>query len=192
MADNTNEYGNKMLNGDGLLHLVGTIKTEIANAGGTEYLAGDGISIETNQEGDTYVSNTMMNGINFISEHSEGDDYTETSLTPGDNLVVNYFRADGSRVAETFVGSDILLTSYSTDSKTGEEVETAYLNLAPSSIIFSLPEGATGQLEMDTRGDLLWNNEPLGGTVYTAGTGISISRDGVISLDLPSAEEATF
>ena len=34
MADNTNEYGNKLLNGEGLLHLVGTIKTEISNAGG--------------------------------------------------------------------------------------------------------------------------------------------------------------
>lgn len=45
MADNTNEYGNKMLNGDGLLHLVGTIKAEIANAGGTVYTAGTGISI---------------------------------------------------------------------------------------------------------------------------------------------------
>lgn len=45
-----NEYGNKLLNGEGLLHLVGTIKTEISNAGGggATYTAGDGIEIDEN------------------------------------------------------------------------------------------------------------------------------------------------
>lgn len=47
-----NEYGNKLLNGEGLLHLVGTIKTEISNAGGggATYTAGDGIEIDANNE----------------------------------------------------------------------------------------------------------------------------------------------
>ena len=49
----SNEYGNKLLNGEGLLHLVGTIKTEISNAGGgggggATYTAGNGISIDAN------------------------------------------------------------------------------------------------------------------------------------------------
>lgn len=47
-----NEYGNKLLNGEGLLHLVGTIKTEISNAGGggggATYTAGNGIDIDEN------------------------------------------------------------------------------------------------------------------------------------------------
>ena len=52
----SNEYGNKLLNGEGLLHLVGTIKTEISNAGGggATYTAGRGIEIYD----DTEIRNT--------------------------------------------------------------------------------------------------------------------------------------
>lgn len=75
----SNEYGNKLLNGEGLLHLVGTIKTEISNAGGggATYTAGRGIKIDANNEISSYpVDPTTGLLMSLIGQNTGSDEFS--------------------------------------------------------------------------------------------------------------------
>ena len=72
-------YDGKILNGEGLLHLVGTIKAEIGEgggSGGTTYTAGEGIDITNNVISTTGVSKQVRHIIasSSTAENWDADD----------------------------------------------------------------------------------------------------------------------
>ena len=82
----SNEYGNKLLNGEGLLHLVGTIKTEISNAGGgATYTAGNGIKIDANNEISSYPVDTTTGLLMSLLGH----DTANNTFSANSRTIIN-------------------------------------------------------------------------------------------------------
>lgn len=138
------------------------VATAIANIpSGTTYTAGQGISID-NGEISLDFGNEIENGSFIFTQHYDNEDFYEytTNMSP----------------------NEINLTSYGeADPETGDQ-ETKSILITGEGITFD-DTGDTHTLGV-SNGELVFDDSPIGsggGSSYTAGQGINIDSNGVIS-----------
>lgn len=139
------------------------VDTAIANipSSGSSYTAGQGISID-NGKISVDFGNEIENGCFLFTQHYDNEDYYE-------------YTADMSP-------NEINLTSYGeADPETGDQ-ETKSISITGEGITFD-DTGDTHTLGV-SNGELVFDDSPIGsggGSSYTAGDGIDIDSNGVIS-----------